>query len=157
MAQAISRTGLAESKVELAKKLGCPAFKQGSRVNCDELLAWIKDHPEIDQAPDTAAEAVEMRLKTARAAKAEKDTERASFELEVTQKKYWSRADVAATTEHISQHQRAVLQQKLETELPPKLVGLDVIAIAEMMRATVDEICRIFHDRTQPWTQPKPE
>jgi acyl carrier protein phosphodiesterase len=158
MAQAIAWTGLEPARVKLAKEMGCRAFLRGSRVDCDALVAWIKEHPEIDTAPPVTKEAVEIRLKAARAAKAEKDTERATveterakIELDHTRGRYWSRAEVAATINQIAQHQRAVLQRKLETELPPRLVGLDVIAIGQQMQAVVDEVCRILNDRTQQW------
>jgi hypothetical protein len=158
MAQAIAWTGLEPAKVKLAKDLGCRAFIRGSRVDCDALVAWVKDHPELDTAPAVTKEAVEIRLKAARAAKAEKDTERAEIEkqraqieLDHTRGKFWSRAEVSATLNLIAQHQRSVLQRKLETELPPRLVGLDVIAIQEVGRSLTDDICRILQDRAQQW------
>jgi hypothetical protein len=156
MTQAVARTGLEPAKVKLAKDLGCPAFLKGSRVDCDALAVWVKEHPELDTAPPVTKEAVEIRLKAARAAKAEKDTERsgiemerAKIELDKTRELYWPRADIAATIQQIAQTQKAVLLRTFVVELPPRQVGLDAISIQEMNRAEVDKVCRILHDRTQ--------
>jgi len=153
MRQAVARTGLAAAKVDLAKALGCPAFLKGSRVDCDALVKWVDEHPEIETAPEAEEEAVDIRLKTARAAKAEKDTERAEFELDVVRQKFYPRDQVRSTLHQIAQQQRAVLQRVLESELPPKLAGLTVIEIGERMRVVVDQICLIFHDRTSQWIE----
>lgn len=77
--------------------------------------------------------------------------ERLQLKLEAERGLYWSKADVSETVRQIAQTQRAVLQRKLESELPPKLLGLGVVEMTEHMKTTVDDICRILNDRTQQW------
>jgi hypothetical protein len=143
MAQAIAETGLEPWKVRLAKKLGCGAFKKGSRVNPEELKVFIGEHPEhFEKPPSMTKEEADINLKEVKIA-------RETLALERDKGLLIRKTEVYETCKSISQHQRAVLQRKLETELPPKLLGLAVVDIAEEMRKLVDEICRIFHDRTK--------
>jgi hypothetical protein len=145
MAQAIAETGLEPWKVRLAKKIGCRAFKRGSRVNPDELKAFIAANPDqFEKPPSLTKEEADIKLKEVKIA-------RETFLLERDKGLHIRRTEVFETCKSISQHQRAVLQRKLEVELPPKIAGLGVIEITESMRALVDEVCRIFHDRTSKW------
>lgn len=145
MAQAIAELGIDPWKAKLAKKLNCKAFKTGSRVDPTELKQFIADHPEhFDKPPRLTKEEADIKLK-------EVKIERETFGLEKDKGQHLKRSEVFQDCKTIGQHQRVVLQRKLETELPPKLVGKTAIEIGEEMRRTVDEICRIFHDRTQQW------
>lgn len=145
MAQAIAETGLDPWKVKLAKKLGCKAFKRGSRVNPDELKQFVADHPEhFETPPSLTKEQADIKLKEVKIA-------RETLALERDKGLLIRKAEVFETCKSASQHMRAVLQQKLESELPPKCAGKTVIDIAQLMRETVDQVCRIFHDRTEKW------
>jgi hypothetical protein len=145
MAQAIAETGLDPWKVKLAKKLGCKAFKRGSRVNPDELKQFIADHPEqFETPPSLTKEQADIKLKEVKIA-------RETLALERDKGLLIRKTEVFETCKSASQHMRAVLQQKLESELPAKCAGKGVIEIAEMMKETVDSVCKIFHDRTVKW------
>jgi hypothetical protein len=145
MAQAIAETGLEPWKVRLAKKLGCKAFKRGSRVNPDELKQFISANPEhFEKPPSLTKEEADIKLKEVKIA-------RETLALERDKGLLIRKSEVYETCKSASQYMRATLQQKLESELPPKCAGKTVIQIAQMMRETVDEICRKFHDRTEQW------
>lgn len=54
-------TGLRYETIQAAKNAGCRAFKKNNSVDCDILLAWLKDdHPEIldifEKLPNQASE-----------------------------------------------------------------------------------------------------
>jgi len=144
MAQAAALTGLSLSVLKWAKKSGCPAFR-ATRVYLDELREWLDAHrSDLDSDKSITKEQADIRLKLLR-------YDREKFKFEVEKKLYRSRAEIEADIKQIAQMQRALLQRKLESELPARLVGLGVIEITEAMRQTVDEVCRIFHDRTSDW------
>jgi phage terminase Nu1 subunit (DNA packaging protein) len=40
-------TGLTFRAVQAAKDAGCPAIKQNGRVDCDALIKWLANHPQV--------------------------------------------------------------------------------------------------------------
>lgn len=146
MAQAVSITGLPLSLLKLYKRRkDCTAFLKGSRVNIDALKAFHAEHAdEVKAMPVITKEEADIKLKLLK-------YDREMFAFERDKGMHIEKAKLGAEIKQIATHQRLVLQRKLETELPPKLLGKSVIEIAQAMREAVDEICRIFHDRTTPW------
>jgi hypothetical protein len=139
----LEKKGVEPWKVKLAKKLG--AFRAGGRANPQEVLDFIAAHPDqFEKPPSLTKEEADIKLKEVKIA-------RETLALERDKGLLIRKTEVYETCKSVSQHQRAVLQRKLETELPPKLLGLSVIEITEAMRLVVDDICRIFHDRTKGW------
>jgi hypothetical protein len=142
--QAAADTGHPEWVISLARRSGCKAFRKGGRVERDGLNAFLKAHPELFEQPSMTKEQADIKLKEVKIA-------RETLALERDKGLLIRKSEVSETCKSASQHMRAVLQQKLETELPPKCAGKTVIEIAELMRETVDTVCRIFHDRTVQW------
>ncbi len=79
--------------------------------------------------------------------------ETAQEQLAILRKEYFARAEVTATIGQLARSTRGLLQRKLEAELPPKLAGLDVPAITEAMRRTVDEVCTAIQNGTEEYTK----
>lgn len=148
MAQAVAELGIELWKAKLAKKMGCQAFKRGSRVDPGELKQFIEDHPEqFQNPPSLTKEEADIKLKEVKIA-------RETLALERDKGLLIRKAEVCERLKSIAQHQRAVLQRKLEAEVPPKLDHgpNHVVENGAIMRGVVDEICLIFHDRTKQWT-----
>jgi hypothetical protein len=143
MTAAAGTLGVDKGAIRAAKESGdIPQAFAGSRVHLPSAKKWIEDNKEkLAESPMTKEQA-DILLKRVR-------IEREKLALERDKGLLIRKTEVYETCKSISQHQRAVLQRKLETELPPKLLGLSVIEIAEEMRKLVDDICRIFHDRTK--------
>jgi len=65
MTAASAITGLSFRAVQAAKNAGCPAIKQNGRVDCDALIAWLAEQPEVlEQAGETVNHDLELALKT---------------------------------------------------------------------------------------------
>jgi hypothetical protein len=144
LTQAAKLAGVTVDVIRYARNHGCQAFNHG-RVDMDQLKPWLAEHhDEIAASPSILKEQVQIKLGLQK-------LERGAWEWDVEKGKYISREEVGSTLDMIGQHQRAVLQRVLESELPPKLIGLDAVAISEVMRGVVDQICRILHDRTEIW------
>lgn len=145
MKQAAAVSGIPLRQLKVYKARGCAAFLKGSRVDVDALKTYHSEHAEeIKSEPSLTKEEADIKLKEVKIA-------RETLALERDKGLVIRKAEVFETCKSASQHMRAVLQQKLETELPPKCAGKTVIEIAQLMRDTVDAVCRIFHDRTEKW------
>ena len=66
------------------------------------------------------------------------------------------RSEIAPALRNLSLNQRACLQNKLEIELPPKLSGLDPVAIRRHMVEVVDSVCDMFQKNTRQWLDAPP-
>lgn len=66
------------------------------------------------------------------------------------------RSEISPILRNLSLNQRFALQNKLEVELPGKLIGLDAISIRLRMIETVNEICDLFSVSTRKWLDAPP-
>jgi len=162
----VSPSEWVKSYAELAKILGChhhslPRWKKDfsdapkPRHNGEHSVsAWRKffaAHPEIRLRAEAGTTKYDLEIEKLR-----QECRRITFENDVAERKYIATDVVGPALRNVSLHQRAVLQRKLEHELPTKLVGLSTIEILAHMRATVDEICRIFREGTAQWQDAPP-
>lgn len=69
---------------------------------------------------------------------------------------YVPRSEISPILRNLSLNQRAALQNKLEVELPAKLVGLDAISIRLRMIETTNTICDMFNMNTRQWLDGPP-
>jgi len=85
--------------------------------------------------------------------------EKLELETDLLRRRYIPRAEIGPHLRNLAAHQRATLQQKLETELPPRLAGLDPLEIQQRLAETTDTLCRIFQQSTRQWldTPPPPD
>jgi hypothetical protein len=131
MASCSGATGIPLSVLKGAKKAGCPAFDQSNRVHLEPLLRFIfSENGSMGQ--DWA-----KRHERADALIAEKKLAVLEGEL----------VDINTVTEQQDRccaRAVAVLQQKFETELPPKQDGLPAVKIAEMNRKALDQVRAIL-------------
>jgi hypothetical protein len=75
--------------------------------------------------------------------------EKVQFEIEQLRKEYFKATEVASTITMLAKANRGLLQRMLESELPPKLLGLSVPEIAERMQQTVNDICEFWQSGIQ--------
>ena len=156
----------AKSYAELAEFFGChhhsfPRWKKDfadapkPRHNGEHSVsAWRKffaAHPEIKLRAEAGTTKHDLEIERLR-----QQCRRIKFENDVAEGKYLAEDDVVPALRNIALHQRAVLQSKLERELPTKLVGLTTVEILKHMRDAVDEICRIFRDGIAQWVEAPP-
>lgn len=129
------------------KQPGAPKPNRARKYDAIEVSDFISKTTDSEQ---TGAK-VDSTLKDLKARELKLKCERLQLKLEAERGLYWPKSEVKETCRQIAQTQRAVLQRKLETELPPKLLGLGVVEMTEIMKATVDDVCRILNDRTTQW------
>jgi len=162
----VSSSEWVKSYAELARVFGChhhsfPRWKKdfadGPKPRHNgghSTAAWRKffaDHPEIKLPAEAGTTKYDLEIEKLR-----QECRRITFENDVAEDKYIAKGVVGPALRNVSLHQRAVLQHKLERELPTKLVGLTTIEILAHMQATVDEICRIFREGTAQWLEAPP-
>jgi len=82
--------------------------------------------------------------------------EKVKLETEILRRKWIPVSEIGPILRNVGIFQRATFQNALENELPPKLAGLDPIAIKQRMRETVDTVCGIFEDAAKRWDESKP-
>jgi hypothetical protein len=144
-----------KTKSELARKLSI------ARNTLDKFLA-MKDAPGATRAGfDVEAVSafirkhadnlrtstkVDPKLAELRALELKLKCERLEVLLSKEKGDCLSKAKVLADVKQLAQLTKAVLRQKLETELPPKLAGCSVVQIAAAMAKTVDEVCAIMQN-----------
>jgi hypothetical protein len=124
---AAARTGLSLAQIKAAKAGGCDAFKPNGRINCDELLDWMRLHPDVlemhGQLDKHVEEALRIRV----------DRLTREVRLAVLQKKFISRDEVGRRLLALGTEQKAILNDALPDR--PELVD----AICARMRALVEE------------------
>jgi hypothetical protein len=113
------------------KRAGCPAF-QGSRVSLAGLLEWLFTGAHEDDGVDWP-----LRLKRAQA-------ERAELQLAKERETVVEKADVIAQIREFNAKARAVLQQKLEVELPARCAGQPAADIMRHGKQVLREVCDIL-------------
>lgn len=129
IASAAAAMGISERILKQAKKLGCPGFR-GSRVYPADVFPWLKENP---IAPETTKESIELQK-----------LRKLTHANDVADGLYWKAAQVedwlVSTVEKI----KALLKQRLEDELPPKLEGLRAPEIAARMKQVNIDICNLM-------------
>ena len=133
MTELAGALAIPKGRIQAVKKAGCPAFDAANRVSTEKLLIWFfagRDGPE--EGADWAA-----RLKRAQALTAENELKQSDGEL----------VEIGRVHEDLDKaiaKARAVMTQKLETELPPKCDGRPAAEIAEVMRTALDEVFSVL-------------
>jgi hypothetical protein len=126
---AAARTKLDRDKVKTARDHGCQAFHPSGRVDCDALLDFVANNPQIFEASDKPNLALEEAL-TARVNR--KIREEKLLEI---RKKVASRAELGQRLKALSLAQKTILEKELKDN--PKLVA----RICAQMRLLVAEWC----------------
>jgi hypothetical protein len=125
-------TGIPKPVQQQAKKDGCAAFDQANRVHLEPLLRWL-----FRADADSENTNWSLRLKRAQALTAE-------MELDETKGRLVSRDQVRADMTSAASKACAIMQQKFETELPPKEEGMPAEKIADMNRSALREVRTIL-------------
>lgn len=140
MGQAAAMTGLGLDALRMLKRTGCPAF-HATRVNEAELLAWISTHPvESIRGPVTLRD---QKLK--------EEIRKLRVVNDAKQGALASRAKVAASLRAMAGKVRAILDQKLEQEMPAAMAGLDVPGARVYGKRLNDQICEAFAALAKEW------
>ncbi len=124
-------TGIPVPSLRKWKRAGCPAF-QASRVSLAVLLEWLFTGDHKDSGVDWP-----LRLKKAQA-------ERAELQLAKDRETVVEKADVIAQVRELNAKARAVLQQKLEVELPARCAGQPASGILREGKQVLREVCDIL-------------
>jgi hypothetical protein len=141
MAQAIAATGFDKKVVQWAKKKGCDAFLKGSRVDCDRLKAWVAVNGEkLKESQEVTKEEADIRLKLARAEKAE-------YELAILKREYLPAVEVEEKASQIARIVSAKMTSGYVVEMPPKVAGLSEIEVREHSKAITASILKDLNDR----------
>lgn len=138
MAAAQGRTGIAQDAIKAAKDAGCEAFTGSGPIDCDVLVEWFADHPEVLKEHDNGTIQTE-KLLDARAI-------RRTRELKLDQMK----GELIPTEEAIMELARVIVACKVTLlggiqSLALKLAadtGGDQIMIGERIRAWAMESLR---------------
>jgi hypothetical protein len=85
-------------------------------------------------------------------AQADRERTRADFERGL----YLPKSEIGPALRNLSLHQKAKLQHKLESELAPKLAGLNPLEIQAHMAQAVDEIVSVFRNGVRDWMEKPP-
>lgn len=129
MESCTASAGIPRGVLQQAKREGCDAFDSHNRVSLGKLLRWLfrggEDGDENANWPE--------RLKRAQALKAETELEQMKGQLVKID-------EVHAQQDRCCSRAVAILVQKFETELPPKLDGCPAVDIATANRAALDEV-----------------
>jgi hypothetical protein len=70
---------------------------------------------------------------------------------------YIEKAVLVPALRNVAPHQRAVLQRKLEQELPARLAGRTEGEIQQELQRTVDDLCAIHREGMQQWLDAPPQ
>ncbi len=153
------------TKIKLAQKLdiarstldrylALPGAPIAGPDGWDELAVarWISDHADSERT--LSRYAPEIRKLKARELKLRCD--RLAFKLETERQKWIPITIILPAIRNAYSHQKILLQQILETQLPPKLVALDQIEIRQHMAAAVDQILAIQRNELNRWMQDPP-
>ncbi len=139
MKQAAGACQIPLTIIRLAKSKGAPGFDSAGRVDMRELKPWIDGNAGTLQE---AAQENSREYWSLEKLKAEAQIEK--HKLESLQGKYLAKEDVARQLTALVTAAKSVLVNQLENELPPKLAGLDAIAIKELTAQTVNEVCKLL-------------
>jgi phage terminase Nu1 subunit (DNA packaging protein) len=126
--------------IRRAKKMKCPAFRVGGRIDVQAFKDWWAVHQAEVMGDD------EDTLTKWKTRKTKADAMMAELELEEMKKRSIDIEDVVALLRHIATAQKAMMVSKLVNELPPKTIGLDVVRMAVANREAIEEVCKVMQD-----------
>ena len=135
MAAAASITGLAPEIVSAAKEAGCEAFRSRGDVNCDVLMQWLAEHPEIAAETGVINKPLEEALKI-RAERQTKEHKLAELKRKVIPidevKRTYTRSVLAAKSKLLSSDKAIGMKAKLRLGITEdQLTKLSEIVIEE--------------------------
>lgn len=149
MANAAAILHLPIAALAWAKSERCKAFR-GSRIYLKEFEAWWDLNSERfeDRTDLPSKDVLDREIK-------QQKLEREKRDDEIDKKKWLPAKETIEAVRTLASNQRAVLQSRLENELPQKLVGRDVIFIRQCLAGVVDELCAIFSSEVAKWPVPE--
>lgn len=144
-------TGLTDRRHrQLAKSGYFPPPIMGEYQLHPVIIGMFKYYKEqLNKKDDTLARERQQYMRARR--------EKAEIETSILKGEYIPADEIEAVLRNLSLHQKAVLQVKLETELPPKVSGLGAVDIGIKMREIVDELCRIMREGVAKWVKEPPK
>lgn len=113
MTAAANLTALKEATVQAARDAGCPAFKANGNVNCDELLRYVSEHPDLLNEEEDAGELSKAREEVLRI---RADRKMREHKLKVAKDKVISRAEIATRLQNVGMAQRQILEEHIQDE-----------------------------------------
>lgn len=145
MEQAAAILKLEKAALKWAKGEGCKAFR-GPRVYLEEFREWwaLNGGRYQDKGGLPTKDLLERELK-------QDELKRRRKQDEIDDGKWIPAKETHEEMRRLGIEQRSALQGKFEIELPPKLVGRDVITITERLKGAVDAICGIFERGVEPF------
>ena len=129
--------------VKRAKKLGCPAFKPGNRIDVDELRKWIAENAEKLKAAGETLSLKDQKLN--------EEIRKLKLSNDEKERLVVSKEKTAELVARIIQKQREVLEQKLENEYPSTVYGLEIPQIRVHGRRLNDEILKAWQTFHTEW------
>lgn len=145
MASAASKTGLEIEIVAAAKDAGCGAFRARGDVDCDALIAWLSEHPEIA----TSAGVINRNLEEALKIRADRMLK--EHKLEVARrgvipvdemKRDATRTIVAAKSKMASSEKTFAMKAKMRFALSDEIIGGLVEILTEGHKEVQRELAR---------------
>jgi hypothetical protein len=136
-AQASALLGLPKAAFTWAAGEGCKAIR-GSRVHLEQFkIWWAENSKRMQDVSDLPTKDVLDRLiKKQKFDRGVKEDER--------EERKWIRADEAAKEQRAIAIEISGFLQRMENEMPAKLVGLDVISMREKFERFNDSAYKIF-------------
>lgn len=145
IALASGATGIPVARLKLAKKGGCPGFKD-SRVKLDAVLKWLFAQPDGKTATNWADLYREYEAKSAK------------LKLEKMRGRLIERAQAEETATRISGMFVSTLDRVFLSELPPLLKGRSEVDIRKILQTSIDRIrADLIRDVEAIKTAPTPE
>jgi hypothetical protein len=145
MRQCAAVKGIPLSVLKAAKEAGAPGFRPSNRVYWEDLAPWLEQHREALQQENTDTKEYWAKFKL------RCDGLRSELALKKDNGELLSKTEVSQQLTRLSLAAASLLRTKLEEELPPRLLGLDVIAIREQMAKAVDSVCEVFQKGVDQW------
>lgn len=138
MRAASAKTGFSFRAIQAAKQAGSSGFLGNGRIDCDQLVEWISDHPEI---LELAGERVNRDYELALKARA--DRRMKEHELAVQQGKYVLASDVEKWGNELGTSIRKIVSQIHLAA--PNVVGVSVAEADSRLKEVEDEILQQLH------------
>lgn len=133
---------------DLAKAGYIPSPEHGRWQERKCLVGILRYRGELLSKKNSNKAAYEEAIKKT---KMERDAE----ELALWRGELVAKAEIGPKLRNIALHQKAVLQHKLEREIPPKLIGRTPEEQLALLREAVDAVLKIYSEGVQQWTEEK--
>lgn len=138
---ASSKSGYSEAVLKRAKAEGCPAFI-GSRVNVDDLIAWVESNTHVLQMDPVSK--LEYDTKLIKKKQAQYDYEK--------QRGLHIPLDLLKPALMSNQaHLKSILQKALCQELPQKGAMQDAPSLRELGEQLMDGVCEAMQKGVESW------